>query len=140
MLRTIRLELLAGVMAGFLAALLYVVDSGPGNSLHGVARWFALDSQGAGKFIGFLLMLGLGAIFGILFAMVMGKRQVTLGRSLGVGLLMGFTWWVVVAFLIGVVVNQLQFNLPFLLATFVPLLVYGLLLGSISYRWMAQQA
>lgn len=140
MLRTIRLELLAGVMAGFLAALLYVVDYGPGNSLHGVARWFALDSQGAGKFIGFLLMLGLGAIFGILFAMVMGKRQVTLGRSLGVGLLMGFTWWVVVAFLIGVVVNQLQFNLPFLLATFVPLLVYGLLLGSISYRWRAQQA
>ena len=140
MLRTIRLELLAGVVAGFLAALLYVVDYGPGNSLHGVARWFALDSQGAGKFIGFLLMLGLGAIFGILFAMVMGKRQVTLGRSLGVGLLMGFTWWVVVAFLIGVVVNQLQFNLPFLLATFVPLLVYGLLLGSISYRWRAQQA
>lgn len=140
MLRTIRLELLAGVVAGFLAALLYVVDYGPGNSLHGVARWFALDSQGAGKFIGFLLMLGLGAIFGILFAMVMGKRQVTLGRSLGVGLLMGFTWWVVVAFLIGVVVNQLQFNLPFLLATFVPLLVYGLLLGSISYRWRVQQA
>lgn len=140
MLRTIRLELLAGVMAGFLAALLYVVDYGPGNSLHGVARWFALDSQGAGKFIGFLLMLGLGAIFGILFAMVMGKRQVTLGRSLGVGLLMGFTWWVVVAFLLGVVVNHLQFNLPFLLATFVPLLVYGLLLGSISYRWRAQQA
>lgn len=140
MLRTIRLGLLAGVMAGFLAALLYVVDYGPGNSLHGVARWFALDSQGAGKFIGFLLMLGLGAIFGILFATVMGKRQVTLGRSLGVGLLMGFIWWVVVAFLLGVVVNHLQFNLPFWLVTFVPLLVYGLLLGSISYRWRIQQA
>jgi hypothetical protein len=140
MLRTIRLGLLAGVVAGFLAALLYVVDYGPGNSLHGVARWFALDSQVAGKFIGFLLMLVLGAVFGILFGTVMGKRQVTLGRSLGVGLLLGFIWWVVVAFFLGIVINHLRFNLQFWLATFVPLLVYGLLLGSISYRWRIQQA
>jgi len=140
MLKTIRLGLLAGVTAGFLAALLYVVDYGPGNSLDGVAQWFALDSQGAGRIIGFLLMLVLGTVFGILFGTVTGRRQVTLGRSLGVGLLMGFIWWVVAAFFLGTVINHLRFNLSFWLATFVPLLVYGLLLGSISFRWRIQQA
>ncbi len=140
MLRTIRLGLLAGLLAGFLASLLLVVDYGPGNSLHGVARWFALDSPGAGRFIGFLLMLVLGTVFGILFGTVTGKRQVTLGRSLGVGLLMGVIWWVVMAFFLGTVINHLRFNLSFWLATFVPLLVYGLLLGSISFRWRIQQA
>lgn len=140
MLKMIRLGLLAGLLAGFLASLLFLVDYGPGNSLHGVARWFALDSPGAGRVIGFLLMLVLGTVFGILFGAVTGKRQVTLGRSLGMGLLMGIIWWVVVAFFLGTVINHLRFNLSFWLATFVPLLVYGSLLGSISYRWRIQQA
>src|SRR5207245_233670 len=106
--------------------------------LHGVARWLALDSQGAGKIVGFLLMLLLGGVFGILFGALMGRRPVTLGRSLGLGLLMGVTWWAVVVFLLGTVINHLQFNFGSWLFPFMLLLVYGLLLGSISFQWRQQ--
>jgi hypothetical protein len=140
MMRTIRLGLFAGVLAGLLAALLFVVDYGPANSLHGVARWLALDSQGAGRFVGFLLMLLLGGMFGVLFGALMGRRQATLGRALGLGLLMGVIWWVVVAFLLGSVINHLRLDFGSWLFSFIPLLVYGLLLGSISFQWRQQHA
>jgi hypothetical protein len=140
MMRTIRLGLFAGVLAGLLTALLFVVDYGPANSLHGVARWLALDSQGAGRFVGFLLMLLLGGVFGVLFGALMGRRQATLGRAPGLGLLMGVIWWVVVAFLLGSVINHLQLDFGSWLFSFIPLLVYGLLLGSISFQWRQQHA
>src|ERR1051326_5993853 len=140
MRKTILQGLFAGLCAGFLAALLYVVDYGPANSLHGVARWLALDSPGGGKVVGFLLMLTLGAVFGLLFAMVIGKRQVTLGRALGTGLLIGVLWWVVVAFTLGTVINHLRFDIGFWLSSFIPLLIYGLLLGSLSFQWRPQSA
>jgi hypothetical protein len=119
---------------------LFVVDYGPANSLHGVARWLALDSQGAGKLVGFLLMLILGSLFGMLFGALVGRRQVTLGRTLGMGLLMGAVWWVVFAFLLGTVINHLRFNLGSWLFSFIPLLVYGLLLGSIFFSRRGQSA
>lgn len=140
MLKMIRHGLFAGMCAGFLAALLFIVDYGPANSLHGVARWLALDSAGAGRVVGFLLMLALGAVFGVLLAVVLGRRQVTLGRALGTGLLMGLLWWAVVVFLLGAVINHLQFNFGSWLFTFIPLLVYGMLLGSLSFQWRQQHA
>jgi len=138
MMKTIRQGLLAGLCAGFLAALLFVVDYGPANSLHAVARWLALDSPGAGKFVGFLLMLILGAVFGVLFGVLGGRGQATLGRALGMGLLMGIIWWVVVVFALGTVVNHQRLDLGSWLLSFIPLLVYGLLLGSISFQWRQQ--
>lgn len=140
MMRAIRQGLLAGLLAGFLAALLLLVDYGPGNSLHGAARWFALDSQGAGKFVGFLLMLILGGLFGMLFGAVIQRWQVTLGRALGVGLLIGAIWWLVIVFLLGTVVNHLSLNFASWLISFTPLLVYGMLLGSIFFSRRAQSA
>lgn len=140
MMSTIRQGLIAGLCAGFLAALLFVVDYGPANSLHGVARWLALDSQGAGRFVGFLLMLILGAVFGVLFGVLGGRRQATLGRALGMGLLMGVTWWAVVVFALGTVINHLRFDFGSWLFSFIPLLVYGLLLGSLSFQWRKQHA
>ncbi len=140
MIRILRQGALAGLCAGFLASLLYVVDYGPANSLHTVARWLALDSAGSGKFVGFLLMLLLGAIFGVLYALVSGSRNSTLGRSLIAGLLTGAAWWVIVAFVLGTLVNHLGLNFGTWLFTFIPLLVYGLLLGSLSYQWRQQPA
>lgn len=139
MMKTIRQGLFAGLCAGFLTALLFVVDYGPANSLHAVARWLALDSPGAGKFVGFLLILILGAVFGVLFAVLGGRWQATLGRALGVGLLMGVIWWAVVVFALGVVINHLQFDFGSWLFSFILLLVYGLLLGSISFQWRQQR-
>lgn len=136
--RGMRSGFLAGLLAGFLAALLFVVDYGPANSLHGVARWFALDSPAAGRWVGFLLMLLLGAAFGIIFGAMLGRRPLTLGRSLGAGLLMGVLWWALIAFVLGTLVNHLRLDLGSWLFYFVPLLVYGLLLGSLSFQLRRQ--
>jgi hypothetical protein len=142
MVNTIRQTFFAGILAGFLAALLLLVDYGPGNSLHGVARWFALDSQGAGKFVGFLLMLILGGVFGMLFGVIAGRWQPTLGRWLLIGVIVGAVWWVLVVLLIGTGINHLRLNFGDFLISSVPLLVFGLLLGSIAFQfqWRQQKA
>lgn len=138
MVKTIRQAFLAGILAGFLAALLFLVDYGPGNSLHGVARWLGLDSQGAGKFVGFLLMLVLGGLFGLLFGVLVGRWRPDLGRWLLTGLVIGAIWWVLVVLLIGTGINHLPLNFGGFLISCVPLLVYGLLLGSIAFQWGEQ--
>jgi hypothetical protein len=140
MVRTLRQGLLAGLCAGFFAALLFIVDYGPANSLHTVARWLGLDSSGSGRFVGFALMLLLGAIFGALFVITTGRRNISLGRSLLLGLLTGVVWWFIVAFVLGDLVNHLRIDFGSWLFTFIPLLVYGLLLGSLSYQWRPQPA
>jgi hypothetical protein len=142
MVKTVRQAVLAGILAGFLAALLFLVDYGPGNSLHGVARWLALDSQGVGKFVGFLLMVILGGVFGILFGVIAGRWRPTLGRWLLIGLIVGAVWWVLVVLLIGTGINHLRMNFGDFLFSSVPLLVYGLLLGSIAFQfqWRQQNA
>jgi hypothetical protein len=140
MMRTIRQGLLPGLLAGLLTALLYVVDYGPANSLHGAAHWLGLDSQGAGKPVGFLLILFLGGIFGILFSMVVGRWQPALGRWLLTGLVTGTIWWVLIVLLIGAGINHFGLSFGSVLYSIVPLLLYGLLLGSISFQWRWQNA
>ncbi len=140
MMRTIRQGFLAGLLAGLLTALLFVVDYGPGNSLHGVARWLGLDSQGAGKLVGFLLILFLGGVFGILFSIVADRRQPALGRWLLTGLVAGAILWVLVVLLISTGINHVGLSFGSVLFSIVPLLVYGLLLGSISFQWRWQNA
>ncbi len=88
----LRQGLFAGVLAGFLVALLFVIDGGPGDSLHTVAHWFALDSKEVGKVVGFLLMLVLGSIFGVLFGGIAARLRPTLGRWLLMGLVVGAVW------------------------------------------------
>lgn len=135
MIKRLRQGMLAGLCAGFFAALLFVVDYGPANSLHRVASWLALDSPAVGRFVGFLLMLILGAIFGALFVILGRERAVTLGRMLGLGLLTGVIWWVVVVLLLGAVINHVGLDFGSWLFSFIPLLVYGLLLSSLSFQW-----
>lgn len=139
-MRTLRQGLLAGLCAGFFAALLYIVDYGPANSLHIVARWLGLDSPATGKLVGFVLMLLLGAIFGALFGLVTRRRSIALGHSLLLGLLTGAMWWIIVVYVLGSLVNHLRVDFGSWLFTFIPLLVYGLLLGSLSYQWRPRPA
>lgn len=140
MMKTLRQGLLAGLCAGFFTALLFVVDYGPANSLHTVARWLGLDSSGSGRLVGFFLMLLLGAIFGALFSTATGRRNITLGRSLLLGVLTGAMEWIIVVYVLGDLVNHLRIDFGSWLFTFIPLLVYGLLLGSLSYQWRSRPA
>jgi len=122
--------LVAGLLAGIVLAVLFFVDYGPGGLLHNPARWLALDSQGAGKFVGFVLLIVLGGAFGVLFGILQGRRETTLGRSLLLGAATGVLFWVIVPLLFGVIINHWQLNLGNFLISFVPLLLYGVLLGA----------
>lgn len=122
--------LVAGLLAGIVLAVLFFVDYGPGGLLHNPARWLALDSQDAGKFVGFVLLIVLGGAFGVLFGILQGRREPTLGRSLLLGAATGVLFWVIVPLLFGVMINHWQLNLGNFLISFVPLLLYGVLLGA----------
>ena len=129
--------LLSGLVAGFIVGVLYFVDYGPGNGLHGVARWFALDSSGSGKLIGFMVLVVLGALFGLIFGVLQGRREITISRALATGLGLGIAWWIIFAFLIAIIVGHMslaKFNLGSFLYPFILCLVYGLLLGVIYFQ------
>ncbi len=126
--------LVAGLLAGIVLAVLFFVDYGPGGLLHNPARWLALDSQDAGKFVGFVLLIVLGGAFGVLFGILQGRRETTLGRSLLLGAATGVLFWVIVPLLFGVIINHWQLNLGNFLISFVPLLLYGVLLGAFFFQ------
>lgn len=130
---------LAGLLAGLITSLLWFVDYGPGNSLHTVAHWVMLDSASAGKQTGFLLWLGLSSLFGLLFGLAAHWWRPTLGRWLGLGLLTGAIDWLLVVFVAGTLWPHGHLDLSGFLYSIVPLLLYGLLLGSIAFQFIARQ-
>lgn len=82
-------------------------------------------------------------LFGLLFGVLKGKREVTIGRALATGLGLGVAWWVIFAFLVAlVVVNMLlaAFNLGSFLHPFMLCLVYGLLLATIYFQSTVRRA
>jgi hypothetical protein len=126
--------LVAGMLAGLVLAALFFVDYGPGGLLHDPARWLALDSKDAGKFVGVVLFIVLGGAFGVLYGIIQGRRETTLGRSLLLGAAIGALFWVIVPLLSGVIINHGRLSLGDFLISFVPLLLYGLLLGSFFFQ------
>jgi hypothetical protein len=130
--------LIAGLLAGAILAALSFVDYGSGNQLARVAGWLGLAGTEMARWSGFLLLLLLGGLFGTLFGIMQsllgGRTQVALGRSLVTGLGTGLLFWVIVWFFAGVLINHQRLNLTEFLYSFVPLLLYGLLLGSIYFQ------
>lgn len=133
-LQVLRQGLFAGLLAGLIMGILFFVDYGPGNALGGIAGYFRLDQPGTGKLIGFLLLIALGGLFGLLFGALQGKRELTIGRSIVLGLTTGVIYWLIVALLIGTIINHARLNPGSFLFSFVLLLVYGLLLGTIAFQ------
>ncbi|MFL5624936.1 MAG: hypothetical protein ACJ788_05005 [Ktedonobacteraceae bacterium] len=125
----LRRGLVAGVFAGLLVALALFVDYGPGANLSTIAHWFALVGTGADKLIGFVLLLLLGAAFGLLFGVVVGRRVFTMDQLVLAGLVTGFVWWVVL--LLGTVIRQMQQSVYDMMLFLVISLLYGLALGSL---------
>ncbi len=133
MTKRIQNGLLAGLLAGLLLAILFFADYGPGGLLHNPAKWLGLDSKDAGKYVGFILLIVLGGIFGIVFGAIEGKREITLGRSLLLGIATGVVFWIIVPLLFGGI-NHVQMNFGNFLYSFVPLILYGVLLGAFSFQ------
>lgn len=126
--------LLAGLLAGLILAVLFFVDSGPGSLLHGPASWLALDSKEAGKYAGFILLIVLGGLFGALFGVFQSRGELTLGRALTMGAITGVIFWLLVRLLFGVLINHVGLGFGDFLSSFVPLLVYGVLLGALYFQ------
>lgn len=129
--------LLSGLVAGLMVGVMYFVDYGPGNGLHGPARWFALDSSSSGKLVGFIVLLVLGALFGVVFGVLQGRHEISLRRALVTGLGLGAAWWFIFAFLIAMFIGHISlasFNLGSFLYPFMLCLVYGLLLGTVYFQ------
>ncbi len=135
--------LFSGLTAGVILALLYFVDYGPGNDLHTVAGWFALDNRDTGRLIGFVLLIVLGTLFGMIFGALQRGRKITIGRAIATGLALGVAWWFIFAFLVAVVVGHMslaRFNLGSFLYPFTLCLVYGLLLGTLYFQGTVRRA
>ena len=137
-MRTILQGGLAGLLAALITSLFWFVDYGPGNSLHTVARWLMLDSAGAGKPVGFLLWLALGVLFGLLFGVTFRLWRPPLGGSLLVGLVTGAVGWLLVVFMAGTLWPHGHLDFGGFLYSSVPLVIYGLLLGSIAFQFQSR--
>ena len=85
----------------------------------------------------FTFIPGFGGLFGLVFGVLQGKRDVTIGRAIATGLGLGVAWWVIFAFLVALVVGHLSlaaFTLGSFLYPFMLCLVYGLLLATIYFQ------
>ena len=125
----------AGLLAGFVVALLFFVDYGPGTNLSTIAHWFALSGSSLDKLVGFVLLLAVGTLFGLVFGAVCGRRRLTMSQSVLAGLLTGVVWWVVIVWLLGTIIRHGQQSLYGVMLFLMSSLLYGLVLGSLYGRW-----
>jgi hypothetical protein len=138
-MRTILQGSLAGLLAALVTSLFWFVDYGPGNSLHTVARWLMLDSASAGKQVGFLLWLALGVLFGLLFGVTIHLWRPPLGGTLFFGLVTGAVNWLLVVFVAGTLWPHGHLDFGGFLYSSVPLLIYGLVLGSLMFHMQTRR-
>lgn len=131
---TIQRGATSGVLAGLILGILFFVDYGPGASLLKSAGWFGLSQSAGAKWFGFLILIVVGGLFGLLFGVLQRNGPVELGRSLLLGLAMGLAWWLIVALLIGTGINHVKLDLGGFLYSFIMLLLYGTLLGSLFFQ------
>ena len=135
-MNTLRQGAVAGLLAGLVLGILGFVDYGPVNTLGAVARWLALDNRATGRLAGFIMLIVLGGLFGLLFGFLQRNREVTLGRSLVLGLAVGAAFWLIFPIVCGTLIFHARFDLGIfgLFQALVLLLVYGLLLGTIYFQ------
>lgn len=139
----IRRGLLTGLFAGLvLAALDVVVNGVPGNGLQEVLRWFGITLADAGlsRLAGFVLVIALGGVFGILFGIILNRmnaQAVSINRTIPLGLLLGFVWWLLLAQMLCNIVHHISpfsFNFTGILLTLPLNLVFGVVLGTAYYQ------
>jgi hypothetical protein len=141
----IRRGLFAGLLAGLLLAMLnFVTDGTPGRTLPDALHWFGVTiaDPTLSRFTGFFVLIVLGGLAGIIFGLVQGERNITIGRSLLSGLVLGLVWWLLFSLLLTNIMSHassplsLQFGM--LLSTFPIDLLFGLVLGAIYYQLQGQ--
>ena len=97
-MKPLRRGLLAGVLASLvLATFDFVTDGAPGNGLPPVLRWFGITiaDPALSRWVGFFLLVVLGAVWGLIFGALQRDTLVTAGRALLTGLALGVLWWLI---------------------------------------------
>jgi hypothetical protein len=130
-MKHLRDGLVAGLFAGLVLAVLYF---GPGNALHNPASWLGLDSANAGKYVGFVLWVLLGGLFGLAFGALQRREPPPVERSLLLGVAVGLLFWLVIRVLFGVLLNHVTLDLGGFLFSIVTCLLYGMILGTFSFQ------
>ena len=145
----IRRGLVTGIFAGLVLAMLdVVVDGVPGNGLQEVLRWFGISfaDAGANRLAGFILVIVLGGVFGILFGFILNRmhsQSVSINRAIPLGLLLGFAWWLLLTQMLCNAVHHISpfsFNFTGILLTLPLHLVFGIVLGTAYYQFQAKSA
>ncbi len=141
-MHTLQKGLLAGIYASLVLALLdFVTDGAPGNGFPGVLHWFGLTvtDPTISRLVGFLLLIALGGVFGLLFGALQRGRPSTTGRALLVGLVLGVLWWLLFEVVLTNITNHASslLSLSFgQLLSLLPLAVlFGILMGAIFIQW-----
>jgi hypothetical protein len=143
----IRKGLVTGLFAGLVLAMLEVVVNGvPGNGLQEVLRWFGITIADAGlaRLAGFILVVALGGVFGILLSLMLNKmhsQAVSINRTIPLGLLLGFAWWLLLVQVLCNIVHHISpfsFNFTAILLTLPLNLVFGIVLGTAYYQMQAR--
>lgn len=144
---TIRRGLLTGLFAGLVLAMLdVVVDGAPGNGLQEVLRWFGITfaNSGLARLAGFVLVIVLGGVFGILFGLILTRingQPVGMSRAIPLGLLLGFVWWLVLSQMLCNLAHNISpfsFTLAGTLLTLPLNLLFGIVLGTAYYQFQAK--
>jgi len=142
---TLRRGLLAGIFASLVLALFdFVTDGEPGNGFPGVLHWFGLTMSDPtiSHWVGLLLLIVLGGVFGLIFGALQRGSPVTTGRALLTGLALGVLWWllfeVVLANLTNHASSLLSPSFGQFLSSFPLAALFGVLLGAIFIQWQGQ--
>lgn len=142
-----RRGIVTGLFAGLVLAMLEVAVNGvPGNGLQEVPRWFgiAIADAGLGRLAGFVLVIALGGVSGILFGLILNRMHsqvVSINRAIPLGLLLGFAWWLLLVQMLCNIVHHISpfsFNFTGILLTLPLNLVFGVVLGTAYYQFQAR--
>ena len=145
-MQTLRRGLLAGLLAGLVLAMLdFVTDGTPGRLLPEALHWFGITiaNPTISKFAGFFWVIVLGGVFGLIFGALQRERIITSSSALLSGLALGFVWWLVFSLLLANIMSHHSlFSLDFgrFLSTFPIDLLFGVVLGAISFQLQQQHA
>jgi len=144
-MHTFRRGFLAGVLASLVLAMFdFLTDGAPGNGFPAVLRWFGLTiaDPTISRWTGFLLLLVLGGVFGLIFGALQRGKLITPGRALLNGLALGMLWWLLFEVVLANITNHASspFSLSFgqFLASFPLAVLFGVLIGAISVQWQGQ--
>ena len=146
-MHSLRKGLLAGVLASLVLALLdFVTDGTPGNGFPSVLRWFGIPeaSPTLSHWVGFLLLVVLGGVFGLIFGALQRGSPATVGRALLTGLALGILWWLLLEVVLASITTHtpapLTLNFANFLSSFPLAALFGVLLGAIFIQWQGHSA